>query len=132
MISFEICEMIKNTCYSPLNNCFCIKLLIAKSKVVNRKRIQRFDSFFIADCHLEQEIEISDVIDTPSGLQKSTAKETISMTEDSPSLSNIKTPSSGGYNIEDFTTRFVAMKAFFMSKNYEQKQEIKSLKQKAC
>ena len=36
-----------------------IRLLIAKSKIVNRKTKQGLDSFFIADCQLEPEIEIS-------------------------------------------------------------------------
>ena len=38
----------------------------------------------------------------------------------------------GGCNIEDFTVRLVAIKAFFMNELYELKQEIESLKQKVC
>ena len=47
-----------------------IRLLIAKSKVRNRKTKQSLDFFFIADCQLEAEIEISDTTNTPSCLQK--------------------------------------------------------------
>ena len=54
-----------------------IELLIAKSKVANRKTKQGLDSFFIADCQLEQEIEISNIINTPSCLQKGTPNETV-------------------------------------------------------
>ena len=49
-----------------------IKLLMAKSKVVNKKTKQGLYSFFIADCQLEPEIEISDIIKTPSCQQKGT------------------------------------------------------------
>ena len=49
-----------------------IRLLIAKSKVLNRKTKQRSDSFFITDCHLEPEIEISNITNSPRCLQKGT------------------------------------------------------------
>ena len=38
-----------------------MRLLIAKSKVVNRKTKQGLDSFFIAHCQLKPKIEISDI-----------------------------------------------------------------------
>ena len=41
-----------------------IRLLIAKSTVINKKTKQSLDSFFIADCQLEPEIEISDITNT--------------------------------------------------------------------
>ena len=41
-----------------------IRLLIAKSKDINRKTKQGLESFFIADCQLEPEIEISDITNT--------------------------------------------------------------------
>ena len=41
-----------------------IRLLIAKSKVINRETKQGLESFFIADCQLEPEIEISDITNT--------------------------------------------------------------------
>ena len=41
-----------------------IRLLIAKSKDINRKTKQCLESFFIADCQLEPEIEISDITNT--------------------------------------------------------------------
>ena len=56
-----------------------IRLLIAKSKVVNRKINQGLDSFFIADCQLEPETEISKITNTPSCLQKDTPNETTGM-----------------------------------------------------
>ena len=93
-------------------------LLIAKSKAVNRKTKQSLDSFFIAYCQIEPEIEILDIINTPRCLQKSTPNETVRMSGESPKLSNTKTPSLGGCNIEDFTARVVAIKAFFMNKIY--------------
>ena len=43
-----------------------IRLLIAKSKVINRKTKQGFNYFFIADCQLEPGIEISDIKNTPT------------------------------------------------------------------
>ena len=109
-----------------------IGLLIAKSKVVNRKRNQVLDSFFITDCQLEPEIEISDITNSPSCLKKDTPNKTVSMSGETPKLRNAKTPSLGACNIEDFTARVVAIKAFFMNEMYELKQEIESLKQKVC
>ena len=109
-----------------------IKLLIAKCKVVNRKTKQGLDSFFIADCQLETEIETSDIINTPSCQQKGTHNETVGMSGETPKLSNTKTPSLDERNIEDFTTRVVSIKAFIMNEVYELKQEIESLKQKVC
>ena len=109
-----------------------IRLLTAKSKVVNRKTKQGLDSFFIADCQLEPEIEISDITNTPSCLQKGTPNETAGMSGETLKLRNTKTPSLGGCNIEDFTARVVAIKEFFMNEMYELKQEIESLKQKVC
>ena len=47
-----------------------IRLLITKSKDINRKTKQGLDFFFIADCQLEPDIEISDITNTPSCLQK--------------------------------------------------------------
>ena len=42
-----------------------IKLLIAKSKVVNRKTKQDLDSFFITNCQLDPEVEkFSNIINT--------------------------------------------------------------------
>ena len=109
-----------------------IRLLIVKSKIVNRKTKQGLDSFLIADCQLEPEIEIFDITNTPSCLQKGTPNETVGISVETPKLRNTKTPSLGGSNIEDFTTRVVAIKAFFMNEIYELKQEIESLKQKVC
>ena len=54
-----------------------IRLLIAK--VINRKTKPGLDSFFIADCQLEKEIEIYDLTNTPSCLQKGTTNETVVM-----------------------------------------------------
>ena len=104
-----------------------VRLLIAKSKVVNRKTKQGLDSFFIVDCQLEPEIEISDIANTPRSLQKGTPNETVSMSGEPPRLGISK-----GCNIEDFTARVAAIKAFFMNEIYELKREIESLKQKVC
>ena len=109
-----------------------IRLLIAKFKIVNRKTKQGLDSFFIADCHLEPEIEIYDITNTPSCLQKGTPNETVGISGETPKLRNTKTPSLGGRNIEDFSARVVAIKAFFMNEIYELKQEIEPRKQKVC
>ena len=51
------------------------------------------DSFFIADCQLEPEIEVSDITNTPSCLRKSTPNETVGMSGETPKLRNTKTPS---------------------------------------
>ena len=56
-----------------------IRLLIAKSKVINRKKKPALDSFFVADCQLEQKIEIYDLTNTPSCLQKGAPNETVVM-----------------------------------------------------
>ena len=109
-----------------------IRLLIAKSKIVNRKTKQGLDSFFITDCQLEPEIEISDITNSPSCLKKDTPNKTVGMSGETPKLRNTKPPSLSGCNIEDFTARVVAIKAFFMNEIYELKQEIESLKQKVC
>ena len=61
-----------------------IRLLIAKSKIVNRKTKQSLDSFFIADCQLEPEIEISDITNTSSCLQKGTPNETVDISGKTP------------------------------------------------
>ena len=110
----------------------CIRLLIAKSKVVNRKTNHGLNSFFIAACQLEPEIEISDIANIPSRLQKSTPNETVGMSGETPKLRNTKTPSPDGWNIEDFTARVVTIKASFKNKIYELKQEIESIKQRVC
>ena len=109
-----------------------IKLLIAKSKVLSMNTKQCLNSFIIADCKLEPEIEISDIIKTTSYLQKGTPKETVGMSRETPNFSNGKTPSQGCYDIEDFTARVASIKTFFMNEIYELKQEIQSLKQKVC
>ena len=100
-----------------------IKLLIAKSMVVNRKAKQGLDPFFIADCQLEPDIEVSGIINTPSFPQKGAPNETVGMSGETPKFSNTKNPSLGGCNIKDFTVRVVAIKAFFMSEVFEPKQE---------
>ena len=61
-----------------------IRLLITKSKVVNGKAKQGLDSFFIAGCQLEPEIEIFDIKNTPSCLQKGTPNETAGMSGKPP------------------------------------------------
>ena len=109
-----------------------IRLLIAKSKVVNRKTKQGLDSFFITDCQLEPEIEISDITNSPGCLEKGTPNKTVGMSGETPKLGNAKSPSLGVCNIEDFTARVVEIKEFFMNEIYELKQEIESLKQKIC
>ena len=102
-----------------------IRLLIAKSKVRNKKAKQGLDSFFLLYCSfkLEPEIEISDITNTLSCLQKGTLNEIARMSGETPKLRNTKTPSVDGCNIEDFTARVVAIKAFFMNEIYELKQE---------
>ena len=109
-----------------------IRLLTAKSKVVNRTTKQGLNSFFITDFQLEPEIKNSDITNSPSHLRKGTPNKTVGMSGETPKLGNAKTPSLGGCNIEDFTARVVALKAFFISEIYELKQEIESLKQKVC
>ena len=52
------------------------------------------------------------------------------MSGETAKLRNTKTPNLGGCNIEYFTARVVAIKAFFINEIYELKQEIESLKQK--
>ena len=43
-------------------------------------------TLFIPDCQLEPEIEISDITNTPSCLQKGTPKKTVGMSGEIPSL----------------------------------------------
>ena len=103
-----------------------------KSKVINRKRKQGLDSFFIADCQLELEIEIFDITNTPSSLEKGTPNKTVGMSGETPKPRNIKAPSVDGCNIKYFTAKVAEIKAFFTNEIYELKQEIESLKQKVC
>ena len=98
-----------------------IRLLIAKSKVVNRKTKQGLDSFFIVDYQLEPEIGISDITNTPGCLQKGIPNETSDMSRETPKLRNTKAPSLGGSNNEDFTARVVAIKGFFANEIFELK-----------
>ena len=109
-----------------------IRLLTAKSKVVNRRTKQGLDFFFIADYQLEPEIEISDITNTPSCPQKGTPSETVGMSEETLKLRNTKSPRLGGRNIADFTARVVAVNSFFINEICELKQEIESLTQKVC
>ena len=90
------------------------------------------DSFFITDCQLEPGIEISDITNSPSCLKQGTPNKTADMLGETPKLGSAKTPNLGGHNIEDFTARVKAIKAFFMNQIYVLKQEIESLKQKVC
>ena len=69
-----------------------VRLLIAKSKNLNRKKKQGLDSFFIADYQLEPEIEISDITNVPSCLQKDTPNETVGISGETPKLRTTKTP----------------------------------------
>ena len=69
-----------------------------KSKVINRKRKQGLDSFFIADCRLELEIEISDITNTPSCLEKGTPNKTVGMSGETLKLRNTKAPSVDGFH----------------------------------
>ena len=98
-----------------------IRILITKFKIVNRKTKQGLDSFFIVDCQLETEIEISDITNTPSCLQIDTPNETVGISGETPKLRNTKTPSFGRCDIEDFTARVVTIKAFFMNEIYKLK-----------
>ena len=110
-----------------------IKILIAKSKVINKKTKQGLDSFFIANDQTEPEIELTDIMNTtntPSCIQSDTPRKSVDQSEETPCLSNINTQSLDSDKIEDFTARVVAIKAFFMNEIYELKQEIQSLKQK--
>ena len=109
-----------------------IRLLIAKSKVINRKTKQGLNSFFIDDSQLEPEIEIYHIATTPSCLQKVTPNETVGMLGENPNLRNTKTPSVDGCIIKDFTAIVVEIKGFFMKEIHELKQDIESLKQKFC
>ena len=53
----------------------------------------------IADCQLEPEIEVSDIINTPICLQKGKPNETVGMPGETPKLSNAKTSNLGGSKI---------------------------------
>ena len=79
------------------------------------------DSFFIADCELEPEIEISRIVNTPGCRQKGTHNETVGMSRETPKLKNTETPSLGGCNIEDFTARVLTIKEFFTKEIHELK-----------
>ena len=61
---------------------------------------------------------------------KNTSNETVGISGETPKIRNTRTPGLGGCNIEDFTARAVAIKAFFMNEIYELKQKTESLKQK--
>ena len=109
-----------------------IKILTAKSKVINKKTKQGLDSFFIIDDQTEPEIELNDSMittNTSGCLQKDTRRKSVNLSEETPSLSNVNSRSLDSYNIADFTTRVMAIKVFFMNEIYELKQEIQSLKQ---
>ena len=105
-----------------------IKILIAKSKVINKKAKQGLDSFFIIDDQAEPEIELNDSMittNTSGCLQKDTPGKSVNLSEETPSLSNVNSRSLDSYNIEDFTARVMAIKAFFYGHEiYELKQEI--------
>ena len=66
------------------------------SMEVNKKKKQDLDSFLIADFQLEPETGNPCIINTPSCLQKNASNETVGMSEETPKLSNIKTPKSKG------------------------------------
>ena len=83
----------------------CIRLLIAKSKVVNRKTKQGLDSFFITDCQLKPEIKLSYSTNSPNCLKKGTPNKTVGISDETPKFGNAKTPSLGGSNIENFIAR---------------------------
>ena len=110
-----------------------IKTLTAKSRVINKKTKQGLDSFFIIDDQAEPEIELNNSMitaNTSGCLQKDRPRKSVNLSEETPSLSNLNSRSLDSYNIEDFTARVMAIKAFFMNEIYELKQEIQSLKQK--
>ena len=100
--------------------------LTTDCKIQSSKQEQGFDSFFIADCQLEPGIELS----TPSCLQKGTPNETVGMSGKTLKRRNTKTSSLGRCINEDFTSKFVAIKAFFKNEICELKQKIESLKQR--
>ena len=110
-----------------------IKTLIAKLRVINKKTRQGLDSFFIIDDQTEPEIELNDSMittNTSGCLQKDTPRKSVNLSEETPRLSTVNSRSLDSYNMEEFTARVMATKAFFMNEIYELKQDIQSLKQK--
>ena len=55
---------------------------------------------------------------------------TVGDSVESPKIKNTNTPPLNEVHVEDFTARFVEMKAFFMNEIFGLKMEIKSLKEK--
>ena len=86
-----------------------------------KKAKQGLDSFFIADCQWEPEIEISDIVNTPGCRQKGTHNEAVGMSGETSKFKNTETPSLGGCNIEDFTARVLTIKEFFTKEIHELK-----------
>ena len=81
-----------------------IKILIAKSKVINKKTKQGLDSFFIIDDQTEPEIELNNSMitaNTSGCLQKDTPRKSVNLSEETPSLSNLNYRSLDSYNIEE-------------------------------
>ena len=73
-----------------------VKILIAKSKVINKKTKQGLDSFFIIDDQTEPDIELNDSMittNTSGCLQKDTPRKSVNLSEETLRLSNVNSQS---------------------------------------
>ena len=100
--------------------------LIEISKIEKRKINQGLDSYFINNSETGLIAEDQGIF----GTQECTGRNiTVGDPVETPTIKNANTPPLNEVHVEDFTVRFVEMKAFLMNEIFVLKTEIKSLKE---
>ena len=104
--------------------------LIDISKSEKLKTNQGSDSYFIINSETELIAENQGIFGTPDSFHSTGLNITVGDSVETPKTKNTKTPPLNEVHVEDFTTKFLEMKAFFMKEIFGLKMEIKSLKEK--
>ena len=100
--------------------------LIEISKIEKRKINQGLDSYFINNSETGLIAEDQGIF----GTQECTGRNiTVGDPVETPTIKNANTPPLNEVHVEDFTVRFVEMKAFLMNEIFGLKTEIRSLKE---
>ena len=104
--------------------------LIDISKSKKLKTNQGSDSYFIINSETGLIAENQGIFGTPDSFHSTGLNITVGDSVETPKIKNTKTPPLNEVHVEDFTTKFLEMKAFFMKEIFGLKMEIKSLKEK--
>ena len=82
------------------------------SKIEERKRSQGLDSYFIINSETGLIAENQGIFGTQNSFQSAGPNITVEDSMEIPKIKNTKTPPLNEVHVEDFTARFVEMRAF--------------------